>query len=98
MLKGLTDPRAIQNANTASLTEHDKFVSQIQAKQDMQTEMDAVENASIIALASITRAVTPGYESQSPELKDILRSKPLKDDLGTERGADSTVACLSFLD
>ena len=44
------------------------------------------------------RAVTPGYESQSPELKDILRSKPLKDDLGTERGADSTVARLSFLD
>lgn len=48
-------PREIQNANTSTLTDDDKFKSHVLLKQEMQAEIDSVQLASHMALASIAR-------------------------------------------
>jgi hypothetical protein len=47
------DPREIQNANTATLTEADKFVSHVRIKFEQQGELDEVDEDSTTGLAAI---------------------------------------------
>lgn len=47
------DPREIQNANTATLTEADKFVPPVRIKFEQQRELDEIDEASATGLAAI---------------------------------------------
>jgi hypothetical protein len=49
------DPREIQNANTLTLTDEDKFVSHVLIKAKQQQEYDDIAEASATGLAAVRR-------------------------------------------
>ena len=66
------DPREIQNLNTASLKEEDKFSSPLRARHQLEAEMEAVEDAANAGLGSVVRS--SDKLGQSRELKSELNS------------------------
>ena len=67
-----SDPREIQNLNTASLKEEDKFSSPLRARHQLEAEMEAVEDAANAGLGSVARS--SDKLGQPREVKSELNS------------------------